>query len=192
MSIIKTNWFWLFWAVVLICFASTLFIYWIVLIILWFSLFFFFRLTKLELKLNQIEEKIYFINILPYPIVESLVQWMKIKYIISYNWQWLNRIEHGLWAFSTVIMCLPLYTDIWAKLKWWQNLILIIGLICFLGNLNEFAEYFMRLPKGKIYYEMLGIYYNDTIYDMITNILGGFIAFLVLKWITTIKIISPK
>ncbi|HEY9703034.1 MAG TPA: hypothetical protein V6C58_11335 [Allocoleopsis sp.] len=183
-KVLRENWFWLFWATVLISFASTLFIYWVILICVWFSLFFLFRFTKLEEQLTNIERVFYLSTILAYPIMASLIKWMIAKNIIPNSWWWLNRFEHGIWALAMVIFCLPLYTNFWRLLNWWQSLLFILGLVCLLGNLNEFAEFFTRMPppKIKINDKIFAIYYIDTIYDMMMNILGGFIGFAILRW----------
>jgi len=101
------------------------------------------------------------------------------KNVIPYSWFWLNRLEHFSWALAVVILFLPLYRDVWNILNWWQNLIFVIGLICILGNLNEFLEYFLRMRSQN--YRALAAYYWDTIYDMMINIVGGFVGFVVLR-----------
>jgi len=65
-------------------------------------------------------------------------------------------------------------------------LIFIIGLICILGNLNEFLEYFIRVSFRLTDEKRFAAYYWDTIYDMMINIMGGFVGFLVLRWNTKV------
>ncbi|HLO87656.1 MAG TPA: hypothetical protein VK203_21990 [Nostocaceae cyanobacterium] len=183
-KLIKSNWFWLFFATCCILFAFTVFSNWVVMAGIWFGLFFLFRLTKLETKLSESEHRIYLITALLYPLLESWIKWMIEKNIIPYSWFWLNRLEHFSWALATVILFLPIFRDIWKNLTWWQNLIFILGFISFLGNLNEFLEYYLRAQSPNINYRMFTLYYQDTVYDMIMNIFGGIVGFLVLKWQT--------
>ncbi|HLP90595.1 MAG TPA: hypothetical protein VK184_18685 [Nostocaceae cyanobacterium] len=179
---LKSNWFWLFFATCCILFSFTVFSNWVVMVVIWFGLFFIFRWQNLEAKLSDSEHFIYLTTVLVYPLLGSWIKWMIEKNIIPYSWFWLNRLEHFSWALAVVILLLPLFIDIWKISNWWQNLILILGLVCLLGNINEFLEYFLRANSKTINYQLLAIYYQDTIYDMIMNIIGGFVAFLVLMW----------
>lgn len=189
-KIIKPTWFWLFFATCLIVFSFTVFSTWVLMVGIWFGLFFIFRFTQLEAKLSEEEQRIYLTTVLLYPLIESWIKWMIIKNIIPYSWFWLNRLEHFSWALAVVILFLPLYRDVWNILNWWQNLIFVIGLICILGNLNEFLEYFLRSQSQN--YRALAAYYWDTIYDMMINIVGGFVGFVVLRWQTRSQIRSAQ
>lgn len=183
-KILQSNWFWIFFATCSILFYLTTFSQWVVIVGIWFGLFFIFRFTQLEAKLSNKERRIYLITVLLYPIVESWIKWMIEKNVIPYSWFWLNRLEHLCWAFAVVIIFLPIFTDIWKTLNWWQNLILLIGFTCFIGNLNEFLEYLLRSRSSSINYRIFAAYYWDTIYDMMMNIIGGFVGFIVLIWKT--------
>ena len=97
------------------------------------------------------------------------------------SWFWLNRLEHFCWAMALVIIFLPIFSDIWKGLSWWQNLLLVVSFVCLIGNLNEFLEYFIRLLLNKKNQLQLAVYYWDTIYDMMMNIVGGFGGFVVMR-----------
>jgi len=103
------------------------------------------------------------------------------KKVIPYSWFWLNRLEHFCWSLAVVIIFLPIFIDIWKTLTWWQNLTFAIGLVCILGNLNEFFEYFLRSRSSVTNYRLFAAFYWDTIYDMMINMMGGFVGFVVLK-----------
>lgn len=181
LKLLKFNWFWFFFATFLILFSFTIFSNWVGMVFIWFGLFFTFRFTKLESNLSAKEHKLYLSTVLIYPLVETWIKWMIEKNIISYSWFWLNRLEHFCWAMALVIIFLPIFSDIVKNLKWWQNLIFVVSFICLLGNLNEFLEYFLRLqgkPKNQL---QLAVYYWDTIYDMMMNLVGGFGGFIALK-----------
>ena len=193
-KLLKFNWFWFFFATCLILFSFTIFSNWVLMVFIWFGLFFTFRFTQLESKLSAKEHKLYLITVLLYPLVETWIKWMIEKNVIPNSWSWLNRLEHFSWAVVMVIIFLPVFKEIYQSLKGWQNLIFVIGFICLIGNLNEFLEYFLRVPAnlltvGRYIGEIknpwpFAIYYCDTIYDMMMNIMGGFVGFLVLKWNT--------
>ena len=102
------------------------------------------------------------------------------KNIIPYSWFWLNRLEHFCSAIGVSIILLPIYVNIWHSLKWWQNLIFVLGLVCLIGNLNEFCEFFLRCFQP-INDSKFALYYSDTIYDMGVNLIGGFVGFLIIK-----------
>lgn len=149
---------------------------------IWFGIFFVFRKTSLEKQLSEKERQLYLNTIWIYPLVETSLKWMIEKNVIPYSWFWLNRLEHFSWAIAVGIIFLPAYADISKKLKWWQNLILVTSLVCLLGNLNEFLEYFVRVKANLTDDKHFAVYYWDTIYDMMMNMMGGFVGFLVLTW----------
>lgn len=146
---------------------------------IWFGLFFTFRFTHLESKLSYQEHNIYLTTVLLYPLLETAVKWMIVKDIIPNSWVLLNRIEHFSWAVAMVIIFLPILTDIYKNLNLWQNLIVTLGFICLLGNLNEFLEYLIRLQLNLTNTNRFAAYYPDTVYDMMMNIIGGFTGFLI-------------
>ena len=150
---------------------------------IWFGLFFGFRINHLESQLLEKEHRIYLATVLIYPIVETCIKWGIEKNVVPNSWLVLNRIEHFLGAIAMTLIFLPTYTEFWKKLRWWQALTYIIGLICIMGNLNEFFEYFVRRQRFNVLEPyQIALYYWDTIYDQIMNFLGGFIGFGILKW----------
>jgi hypothetical protein len=181
LKLLKTNSFWIFLATILILFSFTIFSNWVLMVGVWFTLFFIFRSSGLEAKLAKKQRQLYLITVLLYPLAETGIKWMIVKDVIPGTWFWLNRLEHFSWALATVILFLPLFTNVWQQLNWWQNLIFIIGLICIIGNLNEFLEYFIRLNLHLTDEKHFAAYYWDTIYDMMVNRGGGFMGFFVLQ-----------
>ena len=81
---------------------------------------------------------------------------------------------------ALAIIFLSIFSNIWNRLSWWQNLLLVVSFVCLIGNLNEFLEYFIRLFLHKKNQFKLAVYYWDTIYDMM-NIVGGFGGFVAMK-----------
>jgi hypothetical protein len=181
LNLFRTNWLWISFATCLFAFYITVPSLKIIIIAFWFGLFFLLRFTKLEKKLTRKEQNIYYIAILIYPIIFSFTHWMIYKNVIPYSWFWLNRLEHISASFGVAIISLPLFIDISRKCNWWQELLLIIGLVSFVGNLNEFVEYYIRSSSALIDTRILAIAYTDTIYDMTMNIIGGLMGWLVLR-----------
>ncbi|MBW4664462.1 MAG: hypothetical protein KME01_09715 [Chroococcus sp. CMT-3BRIN-NPC107] len=177
----KYNWVWVLFASLIILFSLTVFSNWVLLGCIWFGIFFTFRFSKLENRLSSSEHKLYLTTAFVLPIIETWLTWMIQKDIIPYSWFWLNRLEHFFSAISVTIILLPAYITIWHKLKWWQNLVFILGLICLIGNLNEFFEFFLRVCCKPVKYSRFGVYYPNTIYDMGVNLIGGLVGFLLVK-----------
>ena len=177
----KYNWFWGLFATLIILFSWTVFSNWVLLGCVWFTVFFTFRFSNLEQKLSISEHKLYLATVFIFPLVETYLTWMIQKNIIPYSWFWLNRLEHFSSAVGVSIILLPIYIDIWHKLKLWQSLVFILGLVCLIGNLNEFFEFFLRVCCKPIKFSRFAVYYSDTIYDMGVNLIGGFVGFLLIK-----------
>lgn len=177
----KYNWVWGLFASLIILFSLTVFSNWVLLGCIWFAVFFAFRFFKLENRLSSSEHKLYITTVFVFPIIETWLTWMIQKDVIPYSWFWLNRLEHFFSAVGVTILFLPIYINVWLKLEWWQNLVFVLGLICLIGNLNEFFEFFLRVCCKPVKYSRLGGYYPDTIYDMGVNLIGGFVGFFLIK-----------
>lgn len=182
LKILKYNWFWYIFASSIVLFTFTIFSNWVILSCVWFGVFFLFRFSQLESKLSNKEHRLYLLTIFIYPLIETLITWLIKKNIIPYSWHWLNRLEHFGTSVALVIILLPVFTGVWTSLKWWQTLAFIIGLVCLVGNINEFFEYSLRAcckPYSDVKY---AVYYWDTIYDMVMNIAGGLVGFIIIRW----------
>ena len=180
-KVLKFNEFWYFFTTLLILFFFTIFSNWVGMVFIWFGLFFTFRFTNLESTLSAKEHKLYLSTVLIYSLVETWIKLMIEKNALPDSWFWLNRLEHFCWAMALVIIFLPIFSDIWNRLSWWQNLLFVVSFACLLGNLNEFLEYFIRLLLNKKNQSQLAVYYWDTIYDMMMNIVGGFGGFVAMR-----------
>ena len=183
---LKSNWFWFCFATIVIIFSFTIFAPWAFLVLAWFSFFLIFRFTKLELKLADTEQFFYWGVVIGYPLLETAIKWAIVKDMIPYSWFWLNRLEHFCWAIATTILFLPVVIDLLKRLPWWQGLIFVLGLICILGNINEFLEYGLRYfgSQGAIAPAKAAAYYWDTIYDMMINAIGGLVGFIIISFKT--------
>lgn len=146
----------------------------------WFSLFFLFRFLRLESQLFQAERNLYIAVAIFYPLTATWVKWLIVENIISGSF-WVNRLEHGVWAIATIIVLFPFLKTVKANLTQGQFLLFILGLICLLGNLNELFEYSQWVGFKSVNTQRLAHYYSDTIYDLMMNLSGGAIGFLILE-----------
>lgn len=180
-NLFKLNWFLILFASLIILFSITVFSNWVLLGCIWFAVIFIFRVSRLETKLSSKEHRLYLTTAFVFPVIETWLTWMIQKDIVPNSWFWLNRLEHFFSAIGATIILLPIYVDIWHKLKWWQSLIFVLGLICLIGNLNEFFEFFLRVCCKPIDKKKFIVYYPDTMYDMGVNLIGAYIGFLIVK-----------
>jgi hypothetical protein len=165
-------WAYLYFAA-LILFSLFIFTNWTFMLVVWIGLIVVFykkaRLLPPGLK------KLFQIVIFGYPLVASIIKFMIEKDIIKYSWFWLNRFEHFFWAFSMTIVLFPItypFRKILNK-KW---LLLIQGCITItLGNVIELIEFAMRQSLTDT---RLGLYYSDTMLDLVMNFSGVTIALI--------------
>lgn len=179
---LTSNFFWIVLTVGLVLFAFSLFFGWGLMVGTLFLLFWIFRWAGWEAKLSLRHRWLYLMTLLIYPIAETSVQWLGINGLIPKDFTWVNRLEHMCWAIALTLLFAPLISQIWQRLNRWQNLLFIVGFVCFLGNLNEFFEYIQRVQNSPINQAVFARYYVDTIYDMLMNLLGSLIGFVFLSW----------
>jgi hypothetical protein len=183
----KSNAFWLAYSVALTLFAYNFFFLWGLMVTALCGLFWLFRLTRLEDKLSPLEQMRYWLTVALYPPIETAVLVVKFRGYLPLDADWTNRLEHMCWAASLTLFFLPILAPLWRRLNPWQNLLMLMGFVCFLSNLNEFLEFVLRLQPQPIDVPTFARFYSDTIYDMMMNILGGLLGYGILTWI-----LSPK
>ncbi|GAB4149596.1 MAG: hypothetical protein OHK0017_13850 [Patescibacteria group bacterium] len=127
---------------------------------------------------------IYLLVIYLYPVLETI-----IKFAIQYNfipgtWFWLNRAEHFFWAVAVSVLFLPYWSSIKYKITQLQLNLLIVGLVVILGNFVEFLEFGLRIQWGTINNVRGVIYYWDTIYDLMTNVIGAVVGLYIVTKLT--------
>ncbi len=175
-AVFAANLFWIVYAIALTAFSFTLFFGWGLMVGTFFLIFATFRLTGLEGRLSPRDRRLYYLTLVLYPPLETLVQWLGVRGLIPSDFTWINRVEHAVWAAMLAILFLPLLQSIWQRLTLWQSALFLLGFVCLLGNLNEFFEYLTRLQYAQDA-ERFARYYSDTIYDMVMNLMGGGIGF---------------
>lgn len=178
---LKSQFFWLSYAIALTLLSFRLFFLLGMMVLILFSMFFFFRWSGLEKRLSAEERRSYLLAVLLYPAIETLVKLFQNEGIISSDFTLINRLEHCCWAVALPFFFLPVIADFWKKLLSWQNLVFLLGFVCLLGNANEFLEYLLRIERSPMEPALFSRYYSDTILDMVMNLLGGAIAFVLLN-----------
>lgn len=149
-----------------------------VMLICWFSIAAFVKVKNFDKRLSRSERKLFFITIILYPIIETVIKYLLVNDIIPYSWFWINRVEHFLSAIAIEILFYPFLKPTLSKLNKIESFIFIVCVVVFIGNLNEFFEYLIRHILNTY---RLDFYYWDTIYDMVMNILGAALGFCILK-----------
>ncbi|ULH14937.1 hypothetical protein MF271_13290 [Deinococcus sp. KNUC1210] len=120
-------------------------------------------------------QRMWWTTLLLFPIWEFAIKWMVQHNVIAYSWWWLNRLEHFGWMASLLLLLLPIYQELF-RLGWFTALLFVLGLGSIIGNLNEFWEFGLRVQAGTA---GRGVLYLDTILDMLTNVPGALLAFLI-------------
>jgi hypothetical protein len=186
-KLLKLNFFWFLYATVLLIIANTMFRTWVIMISVFFGIFFLFRFTRQIDRMALVEQRFYHWAMVIYPLAATAVQWMAMRGWLVQHWTVINRAEHAVWAGFMTILFLPTYSESWHLLKPWQNFLRVVGFVCLLGNCVEFMEFYLRLSPGWIILpERSGMFYTDSILDMMMNLLGGSLGFGMLSWLKAI------
>ncbi len=158
----------------LIIFSLFIFSNWTFMLIVWIGLVV--LLQKKAKLLPSGLNKLFHIVTYAYPLIASVIKYMIENNVIAYSWFWLNRFEHFFWAFSITIILLPLfyqYQKVIAK-KW---LLLVLGCVTItLGNVIEIIEFSLRQNLTDT---RLGLYYADTMLDIVMNFSGVIVALII-------------
>jgi hypothetical protein len=179
-NLFKSNYFWLFYSISLTLFSFNLFLQWGLMVGVLFAIFLGFRWTRLETDLSLVQWRSYVLAIFLYPPIETSIIFLRIKGKLPPDFDFINRGEHFCWAIALIFFFLPLIAGFWKSLNGWQNLILILGFVCLLGNFNEFLEYLFRIQPSSRDNALFASFYHDTILDMTMNLLGGLVGFAIL------------
>ncbi|WP_407571267.1 hypothetical protein [Deinococcus altitudinis] len=120
-------------------------------------------------------QRVWWTALVGFPVWEYALKFMIIRDVIPYSWFWLNRLEHLGWMASLLLLLTPACRRIWLLPSPFP-LLFVLGLGGLIGNLNEFFEYALRL----IWHTAGGsVWYSDTLLDMMTNVPGALLAFLI-------------
>lgn len=140
-------------------------------LVVWLGLMLFFD-KKAQL-LPKAQKYLFRIVTFGYPLIASIIKFMIEQDVIPYSWFWLNRFEHFFWALSMTVIFLPLAHQ-FIKLVDKKWLLLVQGCIAItLGNVIEVIEFALRKNLADT---RLGLYYSDTMFDILMNFLGVLVA----------------
>lgn len=167
-----------FWAYIyfaaLITFSLFIFTNWTFMLVVWIGLILFFN-KKAQL-LPKAQKHLFQIVTFGYPLIASVIKFMIEKDVIPYSWFWLNRFEHFFWALSMTIVFLPLAHQ-FSKVVNSKWLLIVQGCVAItLGNVIEVIEFSLRRNLADT---RLGLYYSDTMFDILMNFLGVFVAIVI-------------
>lgn len=138
-------------------------------------------------KNNAHQRKIIFGISSIYPLIETIIKITLTKEIIKNSWVYLNTTEHFLWSLCFTALIFFLFLEQKYKIKnWVVYSFLIVGIANLAGVGNEIIEYFLR----EIWDLKEVTYYADTIKDLLVNLAGSMVGFLLCELIilrTSIK-----
>ena len=133
-------------------------------------------------------QRVWWLVLLLYPCWEFGLKWLITRNVIASSWFWLNRLEHLGWMLSLLLLLLPAYRRVWT-FGWLLATLFVLGLGAFIGNLNEFWEYAVRLQAGTA---GRGVLYGDTILDLLTNVPGAMLACLIGGRLLAAPAVGPR
>jgi len=154
----------------------------------WLLISLYFDYTKQTAKLNIQESRVYNLLIYLYPLLGTLIKIFILTKTLTFTYFWLNRVEHGMWAMALVILLWPAWKSLEGGVSNLVFAILVLSVICLFGNMVEIVEfsfrYFMEVSDAT------GWYYNDTLFDMISNFFGAGLGILVILKVSKPKIVD--
>jgi hypothetical protein len=154
-----------------------------VLFSVWIGAFLIARWKGLYDKLNSKEKIYYTLVIFLYPFFELIIKYMLANDVIPYSWNWLNRIEHFIAAIGIQVLFYPFLRPTLLKLNAKESFLFLVFTCSFIGVLNEFLEYGIRIYYHLTDTTQFSYYYWDTIYDMAINVIGATVGFFLLNWL---------
>ncbi len=154
---------------------------WKLLIIIWTGITIFVRLGGF-LKIIPVRlGKLWLVSVFFYPLVETVIRIYIAKEIIAYSWRYFNTAEHFFWMMFLLIISYPLFYKVLQKLNGLQSFLHLFGFLMVVGIFNEFFEFIIRFYIHNIPQSDMGVFYEDTIYDLSINI-PGVIAGMILVY----------
>jgi hypothetical protein len=107
--------------------------------------------------------------VLGFPIATTFVKWHLFVNDLGSDVGIGNRVQHFSWALCTVGLFAPMLRRWMTDREVLQKILIAVGFVSMLGNLNEIAEW----RRG-------GMQYGDTIKDLTMNILGSVLGGLII------------
>ena len=114
--------------------------------------------------------------VLLFPIGATLAKYHLYANDVGSDVGFGNRIQHFSWALCTVGLFAPMLLRWMSQRDLVQKLMMAVGFVSMLGNLNEIAEW----RRG-------GMLYGDTMKDLVMNIAGAFLGALIILTLDGIR-----
>ncbi len=157
---------------------------WLIFLLVWLGISLFWSVFDKVKVLSPLENQLYTGSLYLYPLLGSVIKFVILGLKSDNFYFWVNRVEHSLWAMALVVLLLPawkmIYTKTQSKIAHLGLFILVLSVICFFGNLVEFVEFGLRVLWGLN--SKYALYYPDTIFDMMSNLVGASLGFGVVWW----------
>ena len=114
-----------------------------------------------------------------YPAVGLFMRYLlETRYSTFYM---LNRVEHSLFSLILTIILYIIFFETVKKLKLFEQAIFVMGIVIIFGNSNEIFEFIIR-PFITIDYGLKQtLFYSDTILDLVMNLIGTMLGFIISK-----------
>lgn len=156
-----------------------IFPFWAVMLSCWFFALIFMLRFKFVSALSRSELVLFWGVANLYPLVATLIKVVILSDAAAGVYLLLNTLEHVLFSFCLPLFLYPLFRDWLASLPVLGQLVLVVGIVVFIGNLNEFLEFFIRVVFSL--QSKFAEYYPDTIKDMAANIVGAALGYSLIK-----------
>jgi hypothetical protein len=190
-QLLKTDGFWgLYGAVLMLACGPSQNFLWVFVLGVLFGLCWGFRRLGWEAELRPRERRLYWAILLLYSGLETWLQ-VSLQDVLFkvFPWRWVNSGEHFLAAAVLPILLLPLVNRYWSGSRG-QFVLMVVGGVCLVGNLNELLEFATRLQigvlaKGARWAQ--GPLYQDTMNDLLMNLLGGMVGASLFTWVKAAK-----
>ena len=160
---------------------------WIIFLLVWLGISLFWSAFDRVKLLSPLQNQLYMASLYFYPLLGSVIKFVILGLKSDSVYFWVNRFEHAIWALALTIILLPAWAMIDLKAKSilgnFGLFIVILGVICLFGNMVEFVEFGLRL-NWQLNHKY-ALYYPDTIFDMISNIVGASVGFVLVWWSRT-------
>ena len=111
---------------------------------------------------------------LSFPAAASALKWHEALSGATESTGLSNRLQHGGWALCTVGLFAPTLLRWTSSRRRFEVLVIVVGFVALLGNLNEVMEFKEHVMVGRDAY-------SDTIKDLTMNVLGASIGAMVLN-----------
>ena len=124
--------------------------------------------------------------VLGFPAYATFMKWRNAQHGVFEDISIGNRIQHFSWALCTVGLFVPMLRRWIVGRSPYQQVMMIVGFVAMLGNLNEIGEWSRSLMA-------IDVAYRDTMLDLTMNLLGSTLgALIVLRLCRSAEVTPPS